>query len=57
VDDIVALVAEASHDERESIAIAAYDATRIGRTPHGPARSDDELEAMLAPFRVRASKA
>ncbi len=53
VEDIVALAASLSHREREAIAAAAYETTRIGRSAQGHApRSEEDLARMFEPFRV-----
>ena len=53
VDDIVTLAAGLSHDEREAIARAAYETTRIGKMTRGEiTRSKDNLSALFEPFRV-----
>ncbi|HVK65634.1 MAG TPA: iron-containing redox enzyme family protein [Polyangium sp.] len=54
VDDIVTLASGLAHGEREAIARAAYETTRIGRIARGSvARSDDDLSVMFEPFRVK----
>ena len=52
VEDVVALVAGLSADDRGAVTRAAYETTAIGRTVHAPPLDDDELERLLAPFRT-----
>jgi hypothetical protein len=54
VEDIVAVAAALSHDERERIAAAAYRTTLLATSPPAAAvLSEEDLALLLAPFRVR----
>lgn len=51
VEDIVRLVSDLPHQEREIITRAAYETTRLGRSTTTPTLSEQELVRLLAPFR------